>query len=213
MGGFGSGSWYRFGTKNLVENCLCLDIYQLNRKKMLLSPNAYSLSWSNGSNIAIKSNLGSIELSYSISCDSQHEDVAYTIPLSWTSCNYGGRRPWFICPGKGCNKRVANLYFFGKYFLCRHCHDLVYSSQRDAKAFRLLHKAQKIYKKLGVKNHDDLFITPKPKGMHQETYDRLCEEATDLELKSSRMLMMKLDKISAIQERQLSRLKMKECLK
>jgi hypothetical protein len=209
MGGFGSGSWYRFGTKNLVENRLCIDVHQLNRRGMLLSPDTHFVSWSNGSNIAIKTNLDSVELSYSISRDSQHEDVAYTVPLSWTSCNYGGKRPWFICPGKGCNKRVAKLHLMGKYFLCRHCHDLVYSSQRDAKEFRQLHKAQKIYRRLGVKNHNDLFLASKPKGMHQKTYDQLCAKATDLELESSRTLMIKLRKISANQDLQLNRLKTK----
>ncbi|MDD1752959.1 MAG: hypothetical protein LUQ38_07720, partial [Methanotrichaceae archaeon] len=142
MGGFGSGSWYRFSTKNLVENCLCRNICNLNRKGTLLSPRMQFLSWSNGSNIAIKPGFDSINLLYSVSGDGQYEDVNYTVPLSWTSCNYGGERPWFICPGKNCNKRVANLYLMGKYFLCRHCHNLAYSSQRDSEEFRPLHKAR-----------------------------------------------------------------------
>lgn len=197
MGGFGSGNWYRSSSKNLVENYLCLDICKLNRESMLSSPRMIFLSWSNGSNIAIKLEPDSIELSYSVSRNGQKEDVNYTVLLSWTSCNYGGKRPWFICPGKGCNRRVANLYLMGKYFLCRPCHDLVYSSQRDAREFRLLHKARKMYKKLGVKNHDDLFIAPKPKGMHQKTYDRLYDEAIDLDLKASQAMMRKLGQLSA----------------
>ncbi len=35
------------------------------------------------------------------------EGVAH---LEWTPCNFGGERPWFVCPGKGCAKRVAILY-------------------------------------------------------------------------------------------------------
>jgi hypothetical protein len=193
MGGFGSGSWYRFSTKNLVENCLCIDICKLNRDGMLSSHWMQSLSWSNGSNIALTSKPDSIELSYSVSRNGQKEDVNYTIPLSWTPCNYGGKRPWFICPGKSCNKRVANLYLRGKYFLCRHCHGLAYSSQRDSEESRLLHKSRKICRKLGAKTIEDLYITSKPKGMHQKTYDRLFSEATDLDLKASRAMMRKLE--------------------
>jgi len=92
--------------------------------------------------------------------------------------------------------RVAKLYLMSKYFVCRHCLDLVYSSQREGNEFRILYKAQKIYKRLGANNHDGLFITPKPKGMHQIT-DQLCDEAIDLELKSLQTLMRKLLQISA----------------
>lgn len=193
MGGYGSG--HRFGSKNLVENRLYIDVRQLNQMGMLLSPKTYPLTWSNGSNIAIKSKPDSIELFYSVSHGSQHEDVDYTVPLSWTSCNYGGKRPWFICPGRGCNRRVASLYLMGKYFLCRHCHDLAYSSQRDGEEFRLLHKSRKICRRLGAKSVDDLYTTPKPKGMRWKTYDRLFNEATDLDLKASRAMMRKLGRL------------------
>ncbi len=47
------------------------------------------------------------------------------IPLKWTPCNFGGERPWFVCPGVvngvACGRRVAILYGPGKYFLCRLC--------------------------------------------------------------------------------------------
>src|SRR5215211_7505330 len=56
------------------------------------------------------------------------EDVQEPVPLTWTACNFGGERPWFMCPGAGCDQRVAVLYGPGRYFLCRHCYDLVYES-------------------------------------------------------------------------------------
>ena len=40
--------------------------------------------------------------------DRQHEK--YPIQLDWTPCHYGGSRPWFRCPTKGCGLRVAILY-------------------------------------------------------------------------------------------------------
>jgi hypothetical protein len=182
MGGSGSGNWYRFSSKTLAEHCLSIDVRQLSRKGCLEPWLRYSWGWQNGCNIIIETSPEAIELAYTISCNGQQgERVHIEVPLSWTSCNYGGKRPWFICPGKGCGRRVAKLYLAGKYFLCRHCHDLAYLSQRQGKEFRLIDKAQKIYRRLGVKSHNDLYFKSKPKGMHQTTYDRLRDEAEELE--------------------------------
>jgi hypothetical protein len=107
------------------------------------------------------------------------EDVEQTISFDRTSCNYGGFRTWFLCPR--CWQRVALLYGAGKYFLCRHCYNLIYSSQQEGRADRLMRKARKIRARLGV--GDDLMepIWFKPKNMHQKTFDRLCEEAEQAE--------------------------------
>lgn len=193
MGGFGSGSWSRFDSKTLAEDCLNIDVRQLNRKGCLEPGQRLSWKWQNGSNITIATEPGAIELFYGISRNGlPREDVHTEIPLSWSSCNYGRERPWFICPGKGCGRRVAKLYLAGKYFLCRHCHELAYSSQREGKEFRSLNKARKIYRRLGVNNCNDLFITSKPKGMHWRTYQKLVDEAQSLELESLSAIHQKL---------------------
>lgn len=193
MGGFGSGSWSRFDSKTLAEDCLSIDVRQLNRKGCLEPGQRLSWKWQNGGNITIATKPGAIELFYGISRNGQpREDVHIEVPLSWSSCNYGRERPWFICPGKGCGRRVAKLYLAGKYFLCRHCHDLAYSSQREGKEFRSLNKARKIYRSLGVNNCNDLFITSKPKGMHWKTYEKLVDEAQSLELESLYAIRQKL---------------------
>ena len=67
------------------------------------------------------------------------------------------------------------------FYICRHCHDLAYLSQRQGKEFRLIDKAQKIYRRLGAKSHNDLDFKSKPNGMHQTTYDRLRDVAEELE--------------------------------
>jgi hypothetical protein len=55
-----------------------------------------------------------VELSYSRGPEGHKEDVSYAVPLSWTPCNFGGSRPWFVCPGVlegvSCGRRVAKLY-------------------------------------------------------------------------------------------------------
>ena len=53
------------------------------------------------------------------------EDVQEPVLLTCTACNFGGERPWLICPGAGCGRRAAVLYGPGCYFLCRPCYDLV----------------------------------------------------------------------------------------
>jgi len=64
------------------------------------------------------------------------------VSLSWTACNFGGERPWFICPGAGWGRRVAVLYGPGRTFLCRHCYDLVSKRQRENEMHRALRRAQ-----------------------------------------------------------------------
>jgi hypothetical protein len=108
------------------------------------------------------------------------KEVREPVPLSWTACNFGGERPWFICPGAGCGRKVAVLYRLGRYFLCRHCYDLVYESQREDKMYRALRRAQKIRNHLGGSANMMEPFPEKPKGMHWKTYERLwweCQEA------------------------------------
>jgi hypothetical protein len=78
-----------------------------------------------------------------------------------------------VCPGAGCGRRVAKLYGPGKYFLCRHCYDLRYESQREDKKTRALRKAQKIRTRLGGSANMLEPFPEKPKGMHLDTYIRL----------------------------------------
>ena len=85
---------------------------------------------------------------YRNSPSAEWEDVQQAVQIDWTLCNFG-ERPWFICPGAACGRRVAVLYGPGRYFLCRHCYDLVYESQRDNATYRALHKAQAIRERLG----------------------------------------------------------------
>lgn len=196
MGGLGSGNRYRVSSKALAEECCSIDVRQLHQWGYPDPWQRISLKWNNGSSIGIKTKPGAIELFYTVSSNEQQgEDVRIEVLLAWTPCNYGGKRPWFICPGKGCGKRVAKLYLDSKYFLCRHCHDLAYSSQRRSRSSRLLDKAQKIYRKLGADICDDLSATPKPKGMHWRTYERLVGEAQEAELESLYAISLKLNNI------------------
>ncbi len=76
-----------------------------------------------------------------------------------------------------CWKRVAVHYAAGKYFFCRHCYDLTYSSKQESRPDRLMRKAQNIRQRLGGSANLSELFPWKPKNMHWKTYYRLREEA------------------------------------
>jgi hypothetical protein len=70
---------------------------------------------------------------------SREKPVELPIVLIPTYPHLGGKRWWFICPlilnGVECNPRVRKLYLRGRYFGCRHCHNLTYRSCQEAHRF------------------------------------------------------------------------------
>jgi hypothetical protein len=104
------------------------------------------------------------------------EDVKQTAHLAYSDCNYGGQRVYVICPGvvngRSCGRRVGKLFSGGKYFLCRHCYSIAYSSQPEARYDRMLRRANNIRMELGGEPGTAHWIAPKPKGMWQRTYQR-----------------------------------------
>lgn len=84
---------------------------------------------------------GFIEFAYDMHLpDCEPEPLKYCAKLTATPCHYGGRRWWFVCPlsrdGEACGKRVGTLYRAGKYFGCRHCHQLAYKSQNINRRYK-----------------------------------------------------------------------------
>lgn len=171
MGGYGSGGW---SSKNTTSAYLQLDIRRL-RRKGFLRPGNHSLQWSqNGEqvgSIGFEAEHDHVVLRYKTrSNDGDWESKEYFVHLDYTACNYGGSRAWFLCPARGCLRRVAVLYG-GAIFACRHCHQLVYQSQRDTTHSRALRRSQAIIEKLGGEYVNGL--PNKPKGMHWKTYSAL----------------------------------------
>jgi hypothetical protein len=192
VGGAGSGNWYRFDKKTTTGECHSVDVRYLYREGLLESRSWFSLRWSRADREtgSIGGVVEGTETPERVILTYRHrkgpggewEDVRESVPLTWTACNYGGERPWFICPGVGCGRRVALLYGPGKYFLCRHCYDLSYQSQRDNKTYRALHRAQKIREQLGGSANMMEPFPEKPKGMHRSTYERLFWEHHEAEM-------------------------------
>ena len=179
MGGSGSGSWYRWDSKTTTESQYKIDVRWMKKQGLLVPDTAGTLSWScrgeESGFICYRLENDRLILNYkSRQNGGEWENIEDEIFFTWTLCNYGGRRQWFHCPG--CYRRVAVVYG-GKYYRCRHCHNLTYSSQQESRPDRLRRKARKIRARLGVSNNLIEPILFKPKNMHQKTFDHLRREA------------------------------------
>ncbi len=145
MGGFGSGQ--RWSKKARVEGCTVLDTSDLKRMKLLtpgITNRSGSLEWRRGGRFEPSSSVGytltvgtgsgSLRLNYKMMQGGENLD--YAIPLVATLCHPGGQRRWFVCPltvnGVACGRRVRKVYLRGKYFGCRHCHNLAYTSSQES---------------------------------------------------------------------------------
>ena len=162
--------------KSTTDEYLRLDVRMLHREGCLQPGKSSTLTWSRGGKptIEIVAQAGSVILSYKHRRHGSDEWISeyYPVHLTWTRCNYGGGRPWFLCPARGCARRVAVLYG-GGIFACRHCHGLAYESQREPDEFRALRRAQTIRHRLGGTTNMLEPFPGKPKGMHWRTYARL----------------------------------------
>jgi hypothetical protein len=204
MGGAGSGNWYRFDKKTTTDECHSVDVRYLHREGLLKPGHWFSLRWSRAGRETgfIRCAVLGNEKPERVILTYRHrsgpsgewEEVREPVALSWTACTFGGERPWFVCPGAGCSRRVAVLYGPGKYFLCRHCYDLRYESQREDKMHRALRRAQKIWEGLGGSANMMEPFPERPKGMHHDTYMRMFWEHHEAEMEQLAGMREWLDK-------------------
>ena len=174
--------------KNTTSNYLQVDVRRLHRDGLLKPGMSYQLQWT-GQRVDVPPVFVRVDFGRVIfgherrRKDGTWQSEDYRVLLEWTGCHYGGRRPWFICPGKGCGRRVAVLYD-GGVLACRRCYRLVYESQREASYLRALHRAQAIRLRLGGSANMTEPFPAKPTGMHWRTYRRLFQEAEDADGRS-----------------------------
>ena len=174
MGGFGSG---RRGGRDVTAHYRRLDVRALRRA------GALSTGWRGGwcwyrrgakvAEINIEASEASIRLRYTATSNGERKDYDYPVMLTRTGCNYGGARPWFLCPC--CGRRVAILYG-GAAFACRRCYRLAYEVQSETDADRAIRRADAIRARLGWEPGILNGEGGKPKGMHWRTFWRLRAE-------------------------------------
>jgi hypothetical protein len=127
-----------------------------------------------------------LHLSYTVRVgDGERRDVTDSIDIVHLPCRFGGSRAYFICPGpRGteCGRRRTKLHLSHRYFLCRHCSQLVYASQYEQPWRRALRRANKFKQRLGAAAEIDEPFPEKPKGMWARTYGCLLNEILQCEM-------------------------------
>ena len=91
-----------------------LDVRKIQRVGLLKPGRSFGWQWSRGGNQMASINLSTetdrVTLDYRTrSNGGEWRDMKYPVYLSWTGCNYGGQRAWWLCPARGCERRVAVL--------------------------------------------------------------------------------------------------------
>jgi hypothetical protein len=176
----GGHNWKGGGT---VEGSRSLDVMKLARAGYLSGLQLGSWQWTyqdgTTNSIGMRGGRHEIVLDYRIrSYGEDWQSVHQRVPIRWTSCRFGGERPWFVCDvaanGVYCGRQVAKVYLAGRLFACQHCYRLGYSVQRGGPMDRAHHRLRRLHRKLGA-DYDGPDGGPpaKPKWMRWPTYSRL----------------------------------------
>ncbi len=192
MGGPGSGRRWGSG-RATTEGRLKLDVSWLARNGYLSGgvERRGALTWSRGDErvgaIGIAGRRDAIEVSgrwrSNAACDSREwREMRAGAQVEWTSCRFGGVRPFFVCPG--CARCVLHLYIDGPALSCRHCQRLTYASRRERESDRLMRRANTLRRRLGGPPGAAHDIAPRPKHMRRTTYERIVEAIRELEAAS-----------------------------
>ena len=178
MGGIGSGR-RSAGAADTVDDCCAMDVRFLAREGLLTPGRSSNLRWMRDgdavASVRVSAEADRVVLSYRWRrFGAAWQAADYPVALGWTRCNFGARRPWFICPIDGCGRRIALLYIGNAgIFTCRRCGALTYPCQREETGERAARQADKIRDRLGWP--PGILNGPggKPKGMHWRTFERL----------------------------------------
>jgi hypothetical protein len=155
-----------------------VDVREWHRRGLLRpAGQQFSSSWTrNGKptgSVGVRTEADAVVLTFQGS--NEWKCVEQRVPLVWTRCHLGGRRPWLLC---ACGRRVAKLYLRdAPAFACRHCCGLAYASQQEIPRHRAISQAQKMRMRLGGSANLLAPFPERPRGMHRWTYYRLLARA------------------------------------
>jgi hypothetical protein len=124
-----------YGGRPTCDGLRSIDVRRWHREGRLHAGQNFSLSWSRGGepsgSIGVRTEADAVVLMFHArrGGDTEWKSVEQCVPITWTACHLGGRRPWFCCL---CGRRVALLYGAGELFACRRCCGLAYESQHES---------------------------------------------------------------------------------
>ena len=153
MGGSGSGShyhWWRGSKKQTVQDCRTLDANRWMREGILKAGldrwGSWRWTYRSGNSFSVNYEVQTLDMdsprvrlfySWTLSGRGEPQSADYHLRLTTTRPRFGGLRWWFLCPLAGCGRRVSKLHLppGGRYFGCRHCYDLTYTSCQESRKY------------------------------------------------------------------------------
>jgi hypothetical protein len=85
------------------ESCISIDVRHWHRRGRLCAGQYFSWAWSRDGepvgNINVRTESDAVILIYRSRNwgDAEWRSVNQRVPITWTTCHLGGRRPWFVC--------------------------------------------------------------------------------------------------------------------
>ena len=128
--------------------------------------------------VYIWADAGGITVDYTWSANNEpSRPMQERIEWAWLRVGYG-TRAYFSCPV--CGRRCGRIMFRAGRWVCKKCAGACSDTENDRPHYRLMGRYQKIRReRLGWEPGEDYGF--KPKGMHQKTFDRLRQQADELE--------------------------------
>jgi hypothetical protein len=190
VGGTGSGNFSLWRSRRgLVEHALVLDIAVLARAARLRPGSVMEGQWSLAAPlgprclaIQYSSNLTNLaDANMTVSFRFRGVERRQTVRVVGTAPHLGGIRLWFVCPITDQQTRILYLPPGAERFASREAHSLAYRSQGESDLFRMITQAQNIRARLKGSLSIRAPFPPRPRGMHQRTYERLRAKALKIE--------------------------------
>lgn len=203
MGRVGSGRWpgeldEPFDRKASVNEVPAFDVGDLNRAGVLLEgASGWVTEWRrNGADpgfVAFSFRSDLLHLHFDEGSSAPEAEV--TVKVIHTACHFGGSRPWFTCPARTCSRRVGVLYVKEGRLRCRTCQKLAYPSQLRMELQRLKDRARHVRSKLGRCSGFLQNFPRRPKGMYMRSYNTLCMEIAEAEMRSVEMQQRDIEQV------------------
>lgn len=211
MGGYGSGRQARRAT---VEETLSFPVSSLHREGVIRPGWVGTVFWRaqepDGPRlativVAVTTEQEIIIIDRVTGADQAPEILHYPVRIGWTPCRFGGERPWWLCPGRGCGRRVARLYLAGRYLLCRHCCGLTYASrQASGTIWRPRQRIMTLRRRLGTSAVPPLGFEcsdwgmDRPRHMHRRTYRHLLRQLAAAQENEAAMFTARMSALAAV---------------
>jgi hypothetical protein len=92
-----------YGARTPCESSKSIDVRRWHREGRLSAGQHFTNSWTFGGEpagtINVRTEPGAVVLTYRTRSwqAAEWKTITQRVPITWTDCHFGGRRPWFVC--------------------------------------------------------------------------------------------------------------------